>query len=121
MTNKKIGLIFLAYFLCVAVVHGATTYYSQIEQVEWNEPTFSITMIVSDKNPYVNDTISFSGNVSKNGDLMAGKTVSLYESIDNQNWNVITSNTTDVNGFYIIEYSRSQSGTCFYKTGVSLP
>ena len=121
MTNKKIGLIFLAYFLCVAVVHGATTYYSQIEQVEWHEPTYSVTMTVSDKNPYVNDTITFSGNVSKNGDFLHGKTVSLYESIDNQNWNVVASNSTNGNGFYTISYSRSQNGTCFYKTSVDLP
>lgn len=121
VTNKKIGLIFLVYFALVTVALSVDTYYSQVEQVEWVEPTFTITMTKSHATQFVNETVVFSGNVTKNGDVIPNKTVSLYESVDASAWVSVASNLTDAQGFYMISYVRATNGTCYYKTGFDMP
>jgi len=122
-TISKIGLI-----ACIIVVIASLGLTAYAAVAVWSD---SVEVVVSDDysltvtdppDGTTGDTYLFSGTLNKNGIAQTGKTVTLYLSTDDTNFNPTTfSTTSDGAGGYSILWSPSTSGTFYFKAYYSAP
>lgn len=114
-----INIIFLLFFVSLAVVHASYKIYSNTVTVTTSE--YTLSLIVNNTNPVLYHNIVFSGQLTLDGEGVPSGIIELYVSPDNVNWNLLISNVTDSNGFYSITYNVAEAGTFHYRTGFDVP